>query len=199
MKFLLPLLILQSCFSCTSNKTTTENQTLDSIFGNQLIASNFLQYADSHGIEEQTLHLKKDFDIYDERNNKILFVDAEELAEFNFDFFLPQLNKILSKRNFHLDVTPADNYEISQEVFLNGKKIQLYTDEELKNGHSWDKAPRRFFKKLNELLKKNHAKESFFLLYSDNDLQAVLLTGEQQKIIAERYKDEIIEIPYKPQ
>jgi hypothetical protein len=112
----------------------------------------------------QFLDLKNSFNIYDDRNNKILHVDAEELAEFQFDFFLPQLNVILGKRNFKLDVKTADNYETSSEVFLNGEKILLYTKDELEKGDFWDRASRTFFKKLNELLIKQNLKESFFLL-----------------------------------
>jgi hypothetical protein len=98
-------------------------------------------------------------------------VDAEELAEFQFDFFLPRLNVILNKRNFNLEVKTADNYETSNEVFLNGEKIQLYTKDELENSDFWDKASRTFFKKLNDLLKKGNLNESFFLLYNGNDSQ----------------------------
>lgn len=66
----------------------------------------------------------------------------------------------LNKRNFKLEVKTADNYEISNEVFLNGEKIQLYTKTELENGDFWDKASRTFFKKLNELLEKKSINES---------------------------------------
>ncbi|NOT73581.1 MAG: hypothetical protein HOP08_01545 [Cyclobacteriaceae bacterium] len=160
--------------------------------------ADFLTYADSLKIDSLTDQVKKSFDIYDDRNNKILHVDAEELAEFQFDFFLPRLNVILNKRNFNLEVKTADNYETSNEVFLNGEKIQLYTKPELENSDFWDKASRTFFKKLNELMKKKSINESFFLLYNGNDLHALLLTDIQFNIIADKLKNEPKEIPYRP-
>lgn len=198
MKFLIPPIILLLCFSCCCDKTPQEQITLDSIYGSQLVDSDYLKYADRKDISLQTEQVRKDFGIFDERHHKMLHVDAEELAEFNFDFFLPGLNVILGKRHFHLDIQPAANYETSNEVFLNGEKIQLYSGEEFEKGNYRDMAARRFFKKLNELLKKHHREESFFLLHDDNDLHEFLLTAKQYKIIAERYKDEPVEIPYKP-
>ena len=160
--------------------------------------ADFLMYADSLKIDSLTDQVTKSFDIYDDRNNKILHVDAEELAEFQFDFFLPRLNIILNKRNFNLEVKTADNYETSNEVFLNGEKTQLYTKAELENSDFWDKASRTFFKKLNELLKKKSINESFFLLYNGNDLHALLLTDKQFNIIADKLKNEPKEMPYRP-
>lgn len=111
---------------------------------------------------------------------------------------MPRLNLILKKRNFRVDVKTADNYQTSHEVFLNEEKIQLYTKDELENGDFWDKASRTFFKKLNDLLKRENLNESFFLLYYGNDLHALLLTDKQLAIIADKYKNEPKEIPYKP-
>jgi hypothetical protein len=166
--------------------------------GSDLIAADFLSYTDSLYIDSLTNRIRNSFDIYDERNNKILHVDAEELAEFQFGFFLPRLKFILSKRNFELDVKTADNYETSNEVFLNGEKIQLYTKDELENSDFWDKASRTFFKKVNDLLKKEKLNESFFLLYNGNDLHVLLLTDKQFAIIADKNRNEPKEIPYRP-
>lgn len=188
-------------FSCSHDKTTIDDQALktnDSTSGNNLIIADFLKYADSHKIDSLTDQVKKSFDIYDDSNNKIAHIDAEELAEFQFGFFLPRLNTILNKRNFQLEVKTADNYETSNEVFLNGEKIQLYTKDELEKGDFWNKASRTFFKKLNDLLKKQNLKESFFLLYNGNDLHVLLLTDKQFNIIADKCKNEPKEIPYRP-
>jgi hypothetical protein len=201
MRHLIPTIFVLLLFSCSQDNTTTDDQTLktnDSTFGSNLIDADFLKYADSLKIDSLTDQVKKSFYIYDDRNNKIVHIDAEELAEFQFKFFLPQLNDILCKRNFYLEVKTADNYETSNEVFLNGEKIQLYTKDELEKGDFWDIASRKFFKKLNELLKKQNSKESFFLLYSGNDLHTLLLTDKQFNIIADKYKNEPKEIPYRP-
>ncbi len=201
MRLLASTIIILICLSCTRDRTTTDNQadqTYDSTLGDDLIRAGFLMYADSLKMDSLTEKVKRSFDIYDDRNNKILQVDAEELAEFQFDFFLPRLNAILNKRNFNLEVRTTDNYETSNEVFLNGEKIQLYTKAELESSDFWDKASRTFFKKLNELLKKKSINESFFLLYNGNDLQALLLTDRQFNIIANKLKNEPKEIPYSP-
>jgi hypothetical protein len=201
MRLLISTIVILLCFSCSRDKATADNQphqTYDSTLANNLIMADFLMYADSLIIDSLTDQVKKSFDIYDDRNNKILHVDAEELAEFQFGFFLPRLNIILNKRNFNLEVKTADNYETSNEVFLNGEKIQLYTKSELENSDFWDKASRTFFKKLNELLKKKNINESFFLLYNGNDLHALLLTDRQFNIIADKLKNEPKEIPYRP-
>ena len=198
--FILTIFILLFA-SCSNDKPTIDSQTLkinDSRFGSNLIAADFLLYADSLYIDSLTEQVIKSFYIYDDSNNKIAHIDAEELAEFQFNFFLPRLNIILSKRNFQLDVKRANDYETSNEVFLNGEKIQLYTKDELNKGDFWDKASKTFFKKLNELLKKKNINESFFLLYNGNDLHAFLLTDKQFDIIADRYKNEPKEIPYRP-
>jgi hypothetical protein len=200
MRTLISTIIISLLFSCNQNRTT-DNQVhkiIDTTLGNDLITADFLIYADSLKIDSLTDQVRKSFDIYDEGNNKVLHVDAEELAEFQFSFFLPRLNLILKKRNFKLDVKTADNYETSNEVFLNGEKIQLYTKDELENGDFWDKASRTFFKKLNDLLKRENLNESFFLLYNGNDLHALLLTDKQFAIIADKYRNEPEEIPYRP-
>jgi hypothetical protein len=159
MRPLITTIIISLFFSCTQNRTTSDKQVheiSESTLGSDLIAADFLSFTDSLYIDSLTGRVINSFDIYDERNNKIFHVDAEELAEFQFSFFLPRLNLILSKRNFELDVKTADNYETSNEVFLNGEKIQLYTKDELENSDFWDKASRTFFKKLNDLLKKEN-------------------------------------------
>lgn len=200
MRALISTIIIPLFFSCTPNGTTDNpvHETVDTTLVNDLIKADFLIYADSLKIDSLTNQVRKSFDIYDEGNNRILHVDAEELAEFQFSFFLPRLNLILKKRNFRLDVKTTDNYQTSHEVFLNEEKIQLYTKDELENGDFWDKAPRTFFKKLNDLLKRGNLNESFFLLYNGNDLHALLLTDKQFAIIADKYENEPNEIPYRP-
>ncbi len=201
MKHSISTIFILLFFSCSHDNTSADDQALkttDSTFGVNLIAADFLIYADSLKIDSLADQIKNSFYIYDDRNNKIAHIDAEELSEFQFSFFVPRLNLILNKRNFQLDVKTADNYETSNEVFLNGEKTQLYTKDELEKGDFWGKASRNFFKKLNDLLKKKNLNESFFLLYTGNDLHALLLTDKQFNIIAEKYKNEPKEIPYRP-
>lgn len=202
MKVALPLVILLFSLSCCSQEKTKTNehqtQNDDQLFGNELIDNDFLLFADSSLLDSLASQIKNSFYIYDESNNKILHLDAEALAEFHFDFFLPQLKVMLGKRNFRLDVRTAEHYETSNEILINGQRIRLYTKDEMENKDFWDLASRRFFRGLNEQLARQDMKESFFLLYQGNDLHAFLLTDKQQSIIAERYRAEPKEIPYKP-
>ena len=54
-----------------------------------LIDKGFLKYADSSKVDSLKTQLISSFDIYEDENFKIAHIDAEELAEFSFDFFLP--------------------------------------------------------------------------------------------------------------
>ena len=173
-------------------------QKSDSIYATELIDNDFLKYVDSSKKDSLKTELKKSFDIYDEDNFKIIHIDAEELAEFSFDFFLPQLNKMLAKRNVNLTVKTANDYENSNNIIINGEKLNLYTKKELDNQTFWDTAPRNFFKKVNELLKAKNSDEQFYLLYGGNDLHTLLLTDKQFSIISEYYKNNEKEKPYKP-
>lgn len=173
-------------------------QKSDSIYATELIDNDFLKYVDSSKKDSLKTELKKSFDIYDEDNFKIIHIDAEELAEFSFDFFLPQLNKMLEKRNVNLTVKTANDYENSNNIIINGEKLNLYTKKELDNQTFWDTAPRNFFKKVNELLKAKNSDEQFYLLYGGNDLHTLLLTDKQFSIISEYYKNNEKEKPYKP-
>lgn len=86
----------------------------------------------------------------------------------------------------------------TNDIVINGEKLNLYTKKELDNQTFWDTAPRNFFKKVNELLKAKNSDEQFYLLYGGNDLQTLLLTDKQYLIILEYYKDNEKDKPYKP-
>jgi hypothetical protein len=191
------IMILVSC----NQKAQTQNDNMqrpDSIYATELIDNSFLKYIDSSKSDSLKIKLKNSFDIYDEDNFKIAHIDAEELAEFNFDFFLPQLNKLLGKRNVNLIVKTANDYEKTNNILINGEQINLYTKKELENLTFWETGARNFFKKVNEILKAKKIDEQFYLLYGGNDLHALLLTDKQYSIIIEYYKDNEKERPYKP-
>jgi len=187
--------------SCNQN-TKTQNRNIQKHnrenYAIELINSDFLKYADSSKVDSLKTQLIKSFDIYDDENFRIADIDAEELSEFNFDFFLPDLNKILAKRDIKLSVQKLNDKENSYDILFNGDTIKLYTEEELNKGTFWDTAPRNFFQKLNEILKTKNSNENFYLLYGGNDLHAILLTERQLSIIEEYYKKEPKEIPYRP-
>ncbi len=166
--------------------------------GAQLLDSGFLDYADSSKLDSLKSGLVNSFDIYDKANNKIAHIDAEELAEFSFGFFLPRLNEMLAKREFELKVQTADDYSTSNDILLNKERIRLYTRTELEKGIFWNSASRSFFKEINRQLGIKKITESFYLLYEGNDLHVLLLTASQHRIIAEKYKNEPKEIPYLP-
>jgi hypothetical protein len=187
--------------SCNQNKHTKSDsmQKLDKgSYAIDLIDNGFLKYADSSKIDSLKAKLTNSFDIYAEDNFKIAHIDAEELAEFSFDFFLPNVNRILSKRDVKLSANKLNDKENSFDALINSDTIRLYNQKDLNNNSFWDIAPRRFFLKVNEILKAKNIDERFYLLYGGNDLHAILLTDKQLSIIADYFKNEPKEIPYKP-
>lgn len=113
---------------------------------------------------------------------RIADIDAEELVEFSFDFFLPGLNRILAKRDIRLSAQKLKDNENSYNVLINDDTLQLYTQEELDSETFWHTASRNFFRKVNEILKVKNSDEQFYLLYGGNDLHAILLTDKQLSI-----------------
>ena len=164
----------------------------------ELIDNGFLKYADNSNVDSLKTQIVDSFDIYEEDNFKITHIDAEELAEFSFDFFLPSLDRILAKRNIKLSAQKLNDKDNSFDVLINGDTIQLFSQNELDNNTFWDTAPRNFFRKVNEILKAKNSDEQFYLLYGGNDLHTMLLTDKQFSIIADYYKDNDKERPYKP-
>ena len=167
-------------------------------YANELIDNGFLNYADTSKVDSLKTKLIDSFDIYEEDNFKIAHIDAEELAEFSFDFFLPTLNRILVKRNIKLSAQKLNDNENSFDALINGDKIQLYTKSDLDNNTFWNTAPRNFFKKVNELLTAKNCTEKFYLLYGGNELHTLLLTDKEFLIISGYYKNNDIARPYKP-
>jgi hypothetical protein len=167
-------------------------------YAKELINNDFLKFADSSKIDSLKAQLINSFDIYSEDNFKIAHIDAEELAEFSFDFFIPNLNRFLVKREIKLFAHKLNDDDSSFDALINGDTIQLYTQEDFDRNTFWDTAPRKFFQKVNDLLKAKDADEQFYLLYGGNDLHVVLLSEKQLAIIADYYKNKPNEIPYKP-
>ena len=194
------LFFLTILFSLSQNAHTQNQniQKLDSIYGKELIENDFLKYAETSKIDSLKKDLKDSFNIYDEANFKIAHIDAEELAEFTFSFFLPRLNKMLEKRNLYMIVETTSDYEKTNNILINGEKINLYTKQELDNLTFWDTAPRNFFKKVNQILKTKNSEEQFYLLYGGNDLHVLLLTEKQFLLITEYYRENEKEKPYIP-
>ena len=188
-------------FSCNQNAQTQNDNMLKSDNSNyvkELIDNGFLKYADSSKVDSLKIQLTNSFNIYEDESFKIAHIDAEELAEFSFDFFLPPLNKILVKRGFNLFAQKLNDNVKSFDALINGDTIQLYTQSDLNNNTFWDTAPRNFFRKVNELLKAKNSNEQFYLLYGGNDLHTLLLTDKEYSVISYYYKDNNKEKPYKP-
>ncbi len=199
MKSLFPLLIFLFFFSC-ANPTTGSNNTAetDSISGRKLVEQGFLDLAEPQNIDELKSAVIDSFYIYASENGNFVPIDAEELAEGSFNFFLPQLNAVLKKRAVELRVEQTETHSLDMIIVLNGEKLTLYTDNEMKKGNFWDTASRNFFKKVNSLLAQKSVKERFYLLYEGNGLAAILLTDKQFEIIEKHYQREPKEIPYSP-
>jgi hypothetical protein len=158
----------------------------------------FLKYADSAEIYNLKQQVVDSINIYEEGYFRTAQIDAEELAEFSFTFFLPELNKILAKRVLRISAKKLNNKDDSFDILLNGDTLQFFNMEGLTDNSFWDTAPRNFFRKLNEQLSAQKIDEQFYLLYGVNDLHVMLLTAKQQSIIAAYYTQDPKEIPYKP-
>ena len=81
---------------------------------------------------------------------------------------------------------------------INNETFALFDDKDLTDGSFWDIGPRRYFGKINKELEKSNLQERFYLIYSGNDLGAILLTERQFIIIAKINEGNTKEIPYKP-
>ena len=136
------------------------------------------------------------FDFYSD--SVLTHIDAEELCEFSFDFFMPQLNQKLAKEGLKLDVQTTNDYENSFGIAINGRQLKLYKNEELSNGEFLDSGPRNFFRIVNEILRDKNIDEQFYLLYKGNDLHSVFLTEQQFKLMCIINKDDVNETPYLP-
>ena len=106
--------------------------------------------------------------------------------------------KILSKRDIKLTAQKLNSNDNSFDALINDDTIQLYTQSDLDNNTFWNTAPRKFFRKVNEILKAKNSDEQFYLLYGGNDLHTLLLTDKEFSIISDYYKDNDKEKPYKP-
>ena len=126
-------LLLYSIFLVGCNQNTKKLNGEN--YATELINSDFLKFADSSKVDSLKTQLIKSFDIYDDENFRIALIDAEELSEFNFDFYLPNLNKILAKRDIKLSVQKLNDKENSYDALMNGDTINLYTEEELNKEH----------------------------------------------------------------
>ncbi|MCC9044039.1 hypothetical protein LNQ81_15285 [Myroides sp. M-43] len=181
-----------------SSKTPKLSHSQPSPLGVELIEVGFLQYANPELIDSLELDIIESFYIHDDETYKFAHIDAEAMAEFNFNFFLPRLNKMLGKRALELEVKVADDYEQTYDIIINENKINLYTQYDLDNDLVWDTSVRNFFKEVNAILQYNFIKERFYLVSGGNDLATLLLTDKEFLIIMEYFKDNPNEIPYKP-
>lgn len=193
-------IILYSLLGCSQSKDKkiyTENLTTRNL-GAELIKNGFLQYANQLKIDTLKNEIEKHFYICNEETYKFAHIDAEELAEFNFEFFLPQINKMLEKRNVSLTIKTTENYKNTFKISLNGEEFDLYLKKGIENYKFWESAPQNFFREVNKILRKKRKDEKFYLLYGGNDLSVLLLTENQFEIINRKYINEPNEIPYLP-
>lgn len=204
MKKIIVFFWVLSLVSCNQNQTVSKEQLtkneviLDKKFGKQLIDSQYLKYAETSKIDSLQYGILNSFNIYEEDTNKYAFIDEESLVEFSFDTFMPQINRMLQKRNINIKVEVPKDYEKTYSVIINNETLKLYIDENQKEKSLIENSTSVFFKKLNEILKKSNCKEKFYLLYGGNDLGAFLLDEKQFEIIKERYKGNSGDIPYLP-
>ncbi len=198
MRYLIILiLILSSCNIRQDNKAISQTKSQDSLV-NELVNTDFLRYTDSTKIDSVRQSFMKDGYIFRPEINRYVHIDAEELAEGSFDFFKSDLRKILNKRGLEITFSTTKNFEKLHEVMINNETFALFDDKNLADNSFWDIGPRRFFEKINKELENSKLQERFYLIYSGNDLGAILLTERQFNIFAKINEGNTKEIPYKP-
>ncbi len=192
--FIVLTIFFFSCNNSNENKKTIESDTLVK----ELISNDFLHWVDSNKYDSIENSIVKSLDFYSADLSHYANIDAEELSEGNFDFFMPTLNEILGKREVKITVEKTENFESGYEININGLKVSLYSENDLENYRFWDIAPRNFFKTMNIILENNNLNERFYLLYEGNDLGVMILTEKQLEIFQKIYINDTKEIPYKP-
>ncbi len=198
MRYLIILtLILSSCNIRHDNKAISQSKNQDSLI-NELVFTGFLDFTDSSKLDSVRQSFIKDGYIFSSEINRYLHVDAEELAEGSFDFFKADLTNILKKRGLQITFSTTERFEKLHEVKINNETFTLFNDKDLADYSFIDIAPRRFFEKINQELDKSKSQERFYLIYSGNDLGAILLTERQFNIIAKINEGNTKEIPYEP-
>ncbi len=193
MKFIMAIFLLVALVFSYSQVKDKEDK-----YGIELIENDFLKYANQLKINSLEREVITSFNIYDEEMYKFVYIDAEELAEFSFDFFLPQLKEILEKRDIALSVETAEDYKDTHNIIINGEIINLYSNQELENMTFWYSASTNFFREINKVLLAENVNEKFYLLYAGNDLSVLLLTEKQFEIIKNKYRNQPKDIPYLP-
>ena len=164
MKKLIAIFVVLSLVSCNQNQivykeqVTKKEEILDKKFGKQLIDTQYLKYAEPSKIDSLKYGIMNSFNIYEEDTNKYALVDEENIAEFTFDAFMPQIEKMLEKRNTTIDVEVPKDYEKTYSVIINNEALKLYIDENQKEKSLIENSTSIFFKKLNEILKKSNCK-----------------------------------------
>jgi len=198
MRYLIILtLIISSCNIRNDNKVISQTKNQDSLV-NELVKTDFLQFTDSSKIDSVRQSFIMDGYIFSPEINRYVHIDAEELAEGSFDFFKTTLTNILKIRGLEITFSTTENFEKLHEVMINNEMFALFDDKNLADYSFWDVGPRRFFGKINQELEKSKSQERFYLIYSGNDLGAILLTERQFNIIAKINEGNTKEIPYKP-
>ncbi len=188
-------LVLVFLIACSGGKNNGKDTAKSA---NQLIEKGFLKYTDAKLGDSLENRLKESFDIYDSAMFRAVHIDAEELAQFSFDFFEHDLRAVLGKRGLPFATGKVNAGEKDYTVMINTLRFPMYTEIDLLKPKFWEIASRNYFRNLNQFMKMTGSDEQFYLLYGGNDLEAILLTKPQFDIIADYYKDEAKEKPYAP-
>lgn len=135
------------------------------------------------------------FNIYEEDTNKYV-LDEENIAEFTFDAFMPQIEKCLRKKYYNW-CRSSERLWKTYSVIINNEALKLYIDENQKEKSLIENSTSIFFKKLNNSKKSNFVKKNF-ICFMVEMIWEHLLDEKQFEIIKERYKGNSGDIPYLP-
>lgn len=109
--------------------------------------------------------------------------DSEDLAEGGVKRFVDEILPLLEELGVRGVTLEEDFGEEGYLVFVNGIRLVMYTEDEMRNGDIWELTTKRAFALVNDLLEKAGSPERVYQLYGGNDLRAIFLTPEMFEAI----------------
>lgn len=133
-------------------------------------------------------------------SNRVIFLDAENLAEEGFVSSLKEAAEIFSERGFQ--ISSAEEFETSdggRDVEVNGKRYRLYDHEDLVRGDDliWTRPGLAFWQVVSDNIAPNET-ERFYLLGSANDLSGIFLPEQVYRYWVESAEVAPKDRPYVP-
>jgi hypothetical protein len=150
--------------------------TADEVLLKLLDDTGFFGFEDKHNPDLRTRVAQEGIDaLYS--SNRIIVLDAEELAEGGFQRRLVEASASLEARGFKLDhFEEIETEDGGQDVVVNGRRYRLYDGADLAGNDDllWTKPSLAFWQAVNDNIAPG-SPEKFYLLNEANDLAGLFL------------------------